>query len=62
MLLGKTEVPHELGVHAFEGDLLGHIGLLDPVTVSLLVLVVVGVILALCHNPYRIARVSWEEL
>jgi hypothetical protein len=47
VLFGKFLISQELGVHAFRVDILGFLGLLDTVTVSLVGVVVRASILLL---------------
>ena len=49
VLFGKFLISQELGVHAFRVDILGFLGLLDTVTVSLVGGVVCASILLLLH-------------
>lgn len=45
MLLGETLITEELGVHTAEGGITMALGLLDPVSVILLVLIMVSMVL-----------------
>ena len=49
VLFGKFLISQELGVHAFRVDILGFLGLLDTVTVSLVGVVVRASILLLLY-------------
>lgn len=54
--LGKTHVPHELGIHPSHGRLVSLLGPLDAVPVVLTILIVIGVVLGLCHGGASSAR------
>ena len=58
MFLGEPQISDEFRVHAFQSNLLGHVRLLDTVTVSFLVLIVIRVILALGHGGCREIKFS----
>ena len=50
MLDGSTSVSEELGVDSLERSVSLSLGLLDTVSVSLSVLIVVCMVLTLCHD------------
>ena len=50
VFFGEPQISDEFRVHAFESNLFGHVGLLDTITVSFPVLIMIRVILALGHG------------
>ena len=50
VLDGSTSVSEELRINTLEGSVSLSLGLLDSISVSLSVLVVVGMVLTLCHD------------
>ena len=50
MFNGSTSVSKELGINSLEGSVSLSLGSLDTISVCLSVLIMVGMVLALCHD------------
>ena len=58
MFLREPQISDEFRVHAFQSNLFGNVRLLDTVSVSFLVLIMIRMILALGHGGCKVVRFS----